>query len=648
MCGIAGIVRFERTARVEPPLIEAMADALWHRGPDEHGYYVEGNVGLASRRLSIIDRSGGRQPLWNEDESVVVVCNGEIYNYRELRSQLLARGHVLRTRSDCETLAHLYEDDGEGFVERLRGMFGFAPWDERRRKLVLGRDRLGIKPLYYHVGRDFVAFASEVKAILEVPGVPRELDPEALDLYLSLRYVPGPRTLFRGIKKLQPGHLLVWDETCLRLPRYWELPHPEVAAGSDEEHVRRFDEALEECVSSHLMSEVPLGLFLSGGLDSTAMLAVMTRLNEGRRVSTFAVGYETKSDVEEEANELSYARLAADHFGADHHELRLRPSEFRDVLPDVVWHLDEPVSDPSCIPLYFISRAAREHVTVILSGEGADEILGGYGIYGRMLGIERFHRSLGAAAARTLAPMLASVLPGPNLQRYVLMGGLPLEERYRGVSRAFLPEWKNRLLGRDGGDRRGRELLDEVFAPAAAAAAGGTALDRMLYADVKVWLPDDLLVKADKMTMAQSQELRVPFLDHRLVELAATLPQRLKRRGSVGKVALRRAMEGIVPPEILGRVKKGFPTPTSTWLRGQLRGFSRELLLDSDSACRAWFDPAAVERLVDEHERGIANRYDELFSLFIFETWHGVFLDGRFQPKRRAAVEQRRRAVAAG
>ena len=647
MCGIAGIVRFERTARVEARLLEAMTDALWHRGPDDHGYYLEGNVALGSRRLSIIDRSGGRQPLLNEDESAVVVCNGEIYNYRELASALAARGHVFRSQSDCETLVHAYEDDGERFVERLRGMFAFALWDERRRKLVLGRDRLGIKPLYYHVGRDFLAFASEVKALLEVPGVPRELDPEALDLYLSLRYVPGPRTLFRGIKKLQPGHLLVWDESCLRLPCYWDLPHATAQAGPDEDLVRRFDEALEECVGSHLMSEVPLGLFLSGGLDSTSMLAVMSRLDPGRRVSTFAVGYETETSQEETANELSFARLAAEHFRADHHEIRLRPAEFRDVLPALVWHLDEPVADPSCIPLYFISRAAREHVTVILSGEGADEILGGYGIYQRMLGLERLHRGLGAAAAGRLAPILAAFLPGQKLRHYARLGGVPLETRYRGVSRAFLPEWKDRLLGRDR-DTGSRDLLAEVFAPCFAATAGGSALDRMLHADVKVWLPDDLLVKADKMTMAHSQELRVPFLDHRLVELAASLPPRLKRRGANGKVALRRAMEGIVPAPILERVKKGFPTPTSSWLRRQLRGFSREVLLDRDSACRSWFDAAAIERLVDDHERGVAVRYDELWSLLVFETWHGVFLDDRLRPARRSEPRRRGSAAAAG
>jgi asparagine synthase (glutamine-hydrolysing) len=635
MCGIAGIVRFERGARVEPSVLEAMTDAMWHRGPDDGGFHLDGNAGLGMRRLSIIDLAFGHQPLLNEDESVVVVCNGEIYNHRDLAAELRARGHVFRTGSDCETLVHAYEEWGERFAERLRGMFGFALWDQRRRKLVLGRDRLGIKPLYYHVGREHLTFASEIKAMLAVPGVPREVDPLALDLYLSLRYVPGPRTLFRGIKKLEPGHLLVWEDDCVRLPRYWDLQTRAEATraeaeASDGELVERFAVLLESCVDSHLMSEVPLGLFLSGGLDSTAMLASMTRLVPERRVKTFAVGYETTNREEHEADELQWARLAADHFGAEHHEIRLKPSEWRDVLPRLVWHLDEPVADPACLPLYFISRAAREHVTVILSGEGADEILGGYGIYGRMLDLERVRRVMGGRAANALLPLVAAALPGQKLPHYARLGGLPLEARYRGVSRAFLPEWKARVLGRAAPARAclaSDAAVDSVFAPHFAATAGASALDRMLYADLKVWLPDDLLAKADKMTMAHSQELRVPFLDHELVELAAGLPERLKRRGDLGKIALRRAMAGVVPPAILDRVKKGFPTPISSWLRTDLRGFCRELLLGRDSACRSWFDIDAVERLVRDHESGAAVRYDELWSLLVFETWHEVFIE---------------------
>ena len=633
MCGIAGIARFERGARVEPSVLEAMTDAMFHRGPDDGGFYLDGNVGLGMRRLSIIDLATGHQPLLNEDETVALVCNGEIYNHRELSSQLRGRGHSFRTGSDCETLVHAYEEWGERFAERLRGMFGFALWDKRRRKLVLGRDRLGIKPLYYHVGREHLTFGSEIKALLAVPGVPREVDPEALELYLSLRYVPGPRTLFRGIKKLEPGCLLVWENDCVRSPQYWDLRtiadgSDDDAGASDGELVERFAAALESCVDSHLMSEVPLGLFLSGGLDSTTMLAMMKRLDPARRVKTFAVGYETTTREEREADELQWARLAADHFGAEHHEIRVKPSEWRDVLPRLVWHMDEPVADPSCVPLYFISRAAREHVTVILSGEGADEILGGYGIYGRMLELERVRRAIGGRAAGVILPLVAATLPGQKLPHYARLGGLPLEARYRGVSRAFLPDWKARVLGREMPSMLASDAaVDSVFAKYFAATSGAGALDRMLYADLKVWLPDDLLVKADKMTMAHSQELRVPFLDHELVELAAALPARLKRRGDVGKIALRRAMTGVVPSAILDRVKKGFPTPTSSWLRTDLRGFCRELLLGRDSACRSWFDIDAVERLVRDHESGAAVRYDELWSLLVFETWHGVFIE---------------------
>lgn len=658
MCGIAGILRFDRSARVEPELLQAMADALAHRGPDDEGYFVEGNVGLAHRRLSIIDLAGGSQPLYNEDRSAVVVFNGEIYNYRELTADLEARGHVFATRSDTEAIVHGYDERGTACVEDFRGMFAFALWDRRRRRLMLARDRLGIKPLYYFLGPGLLAFASEIKALLEHPEVPRELDPEALDLYLSLRYVPGPRTLFRGIRKLQPGHLLVWDERGLVDREYWDVPHP--GDGRDHDPAdsdaprRRLAALLEESVELRLISEVPLGVFLSGGLDSTAVLAMMRKIAPGGRLRTYSVGYEPAGDEEQEANEFAYARLAAESFGAEHTELRLTDDDFRDFLPDLVWHLDEPVADPACVPLYFISKKAREEITVVLSGEGADEILGGYGIYRTMLALERAHR-LGRGAGGWLAGRLggmAGLAPGSmreRLRHAMHLAALPLEERYRGVSRGFLPAAKDRLLGRgdSANGQAGRDaVLAGVFGPRFEAMAGAPPLERMLYVDLKTWLPDDLLVKADKMTMANSQELRVPFLDHRLVELAASLPPELKIRKGVGKALLRDAVAGLVPQAIVERTKKGFPVPTRSLLR-RLGGYSRELLLDRDSACRSWFDAAAVERLLDEHARGPVRRDQEIWSLLVFELWHGVFLDRRFESKPRAAARPARLAAGA-
>ena len=642
MCGIAGILCRDRTARVERPLLDAMSSALWHRGPDDEGSYLDGNVGLAHRRLSIIDLDSGRQPQFNEDRSKVIVFNGEIYNHLELRQRLESRGHRFATRSDTEAIVHCYEEHDIDCVLDLRGMFAFAIWDRTRRRLLLARDRLGIKPLYYHVGSDFVVFASEIKALLAHPRVPREIDLEGLDLYLSLRYVPGPRTIFRGISKLQPGHLLTCDEAGPRLRKYWDVPCPEPRREPLEprESLRaqeRLTELLEESVRLRLMADVPLGVFLSGGIDSTSVLGTMSRLTPGEPVRSFTVGYETAPGDAEPANEFDFARMAADRYGARHRELRLGAGDVSDVLGQVVWHLDEPVADPACVPLFLVSRLARNDVTVVLSGEGADEILGGYGIYRRMLQLDRAHAHLRAHRAPALAAagLLLPGARGERLRHVLRLARQPLHLRYRGVSRAFLPEVKGRLVGCDDPERLDRCARD-VFAEHFRAAARAEPLQQMLYVDLKTWLPDDLLVKADKMTMANAQELRVPFLDHRLVEFAATLPPALKIRGGQGKAVLRDAMASVVPDAILHRSKKGFPVPTRRLLR-ELRGFCREVLLDRSSACRSWFDRKAIEGLLEEHATGRVERDQEIWSLLVLELWHGQFVKRRYEPSRYAA-----------
>ncbi len=627
MCGIAGIVELDPSGRVSRHSLQAMADAIAHRGPDDDGFLVDGNVGLAHRRLSIIDVAGGGQPVWNEDRSVAIVFNGEIYNYAELTERLEGLGHRFATRSDTEAIVHAYEEWGEDCVDHLRGMFAFAIWDRPRRRLLLARDRLGIKPLYYYRSPRLLAFGSEIKAILELPEVPREVDPEALDLYLSLRYVPAPRTMYRGICKLEPGHLLVCENREVRVRRYWDVPTGAERGGSADPAAirRRFAELLDECVRMHLMAEVPLGVFLSGGLDSTAILAVADRIAD-RPFRTFTVGYEPTSAEAMAANEFTYARLAAESFRAEHSEVTLADADFASALPEIVWHLDEPLSDPACVPLFFVARRSREDVTVVLSGEGADEILGGYGIYRRMLDLETAYRFSGGKLGG-LVPIAARFGAGERAQHALRLAGEPLERRYRGVARSFFPDTKNRLLGRGA---RAQSLVDDLFARHFAACAGALPLDRMLYVDMKTWLPDELLMKADRMTMASSQELRVPFLDHRLVELAAQAPPELKIRGGIGKVLLREAMDGLVPGAIIERSKKGFPVPTATLLR-RLGSFGRDLLLDSRSACRGRFDIKVVEKLLAEHAGGSARFDQEIWSLLIFELWHGVFLDGRFR-----------------
>ncbi len=617
MCGICGIVNLDPSNTASPRVLEAMTARISHRGPDDYGYFRSGSVGLGHRRLSIIDLSGGRQPMFNEDETVAVVFNGEIYNYQEITAELEARGHVFKTRSDTETIVHAYEEYGDECVTRFRGMFAFALWDRVFQRLLVVRDRLGIKPLYFYRDGESLLFASEIKSLLEAPGIPREVDQEALNLYLSLRYVPGPRTMFRHISKLQPGHLMVVERGRVQIRKYWDVSYPSTTGSTADP--AEFEDLLEESVRLRMIADVPLGVFLSGGIDSSAILAMMTRLRQGEPIKTFSIGYESPDGASDNHNnEFVYARQAAQAFGADHHEFTLGALDFRDVIPQLVWHLDEPLADPSCIPLYFVSRLARRHITVVLSGEGADEILAGYGIYPKMLAVDNLRRIPGVGP---VAGRLAGQFPENRYQDILRMVAQPLAPRYRGVSRGFRPALQTRLTRQSTGSN----ALDAVYGPLFDAVSHASPLNQMLYADSKVWLPDDLLLKADKMTMANALELRVPFLDHKLVEFAAQLPVSAKLAGGMGKVLLRRIMKGVLPESILHRSKKGFPVPTMDWLRGPLKEFTRETLLASDSACGAYFDAAVVREIVEQHEAG-ADRQQELWTLLVFEHWHRAFV----------------------
>jgi asparagine synthase (glutamine-hydrolysing) len=633
MCGIAGVLYFDPARRADPARIMRMTDCIAHRGPDDSGYFVEGPVGLGHRRLSIIDLEGGKQPIGNEDDSVVIVFNGEVYNYADLTRDLQGRGHRFKTRSDTEAMVHAYEEYGDACVDHFQGMFGFAIWDRRQKRLLVARDRLGVKPIYYYVADDFVAFASEVKALFELFEIPREMDPQALELYLALRYVPGPGTMFKGIQKLQPGHRLTADAHGVHVERYWDLRFEE-REGSDAEHLERFQALFTDSVRLRMIAEVPVGVFLSGGIDSSAVLAEMAKLTDGHRVKSFAVGYRGKPAAETADNEFAYARLAAQALGAEHHEFHLTADQFRDFVPDLVYQLDEPLADPTTIPLYFLSRLAREHITVVLSGEGADEILGGYGIYQRMQLIENLHRRSPRLAAG-LASRLAPFAPNEITRRYLRFLGQPLATRYRGVSKGVAGELFAQLLP---GATWPPASVDALFDRYFGAVAHTSPLNRMLYVDTKAWLPDDLLLKADKMTMANALELRVPFLDYRLVELAAGLPQHLKIQGGVGKVLLRRAMRGVLPDAIIDRPKKGFPVPTRAWFRGPLAGFARETLLDPRSACRSHFDAKTIDRLLGQHARGEGNWEQEIWTLLVFEHWHEKFMGRTQRPHRPAAV----------
>jgi asparagine synthase (glutamine-hydrolysing) len=616
MCAICGIVSFEHGGFVDQEAVHAMASAMQHRGPDDEGFLSDGPACLGFRRLSIIDLAGGHQPMFNEDNSAAIVFNGEVYNYRDLHSDLVRAGHVFRTKSDTETILHAYEEYGDACVQRLRGMFGFAIWDRSKRSLLLARDRLGIKPIYYYSNGRWLAFASEIKALLTIPEVPREIDPEALDQYLALRYVPGERTMLRNIFRLAPGHTLTVQDGAVRIAKYWDFPDAEETQIDSRSALEQFRALLEESVRLRMRSDVPLGVFLSGGLDSTAILATMSRISGGQRIKTFSVGYAGATAEERQSSELDYARLAANRFGAEHHEHVLNAREFGDSIPGLVWHLDEPLADASCIPLHSISKLARQHITVVLSGEGADEILAGYGIYSRMQFLARFQNT----APGKLLPWMAKHGPTERLRHWASLAG----DGYRGVCRGFTAGARSELIGRERLEHSESQIAG-IFAQCFDGPAHASLLNRLLQVDGKIWLPCDLLLKADKMTMASSLELRVPFLDHKLVEFASSLPDQLKLHRRQGKLLLRQAMQGVIPDEILHRPKKGFPVPLASWLRGPLRSFVRDNLLSNDSEASALMNRGTIARMISEHESG-ADRSQELWALLMLEVWSQRFL----------------------
>ncbi len=651
MCGIAGKAVPEGHPGPSSGMLRQMGLLLQHRGPDAEGFHVEPRVGMVHRRLSILDLTGGNQPLYSEDGSVVGVVNGEIYNYQAVREFLRGRGHVFKTNSDSETVIHAYEEWGLEFPEHLRGMFAIALWDSIRTRLVLVRDRLGIKPLYYSVladgisGEESVVFGSEIKAILVDPAVEHSLNPEALDLYLALRYVPGPETILKHVKKLQPGHILTLENGRAGIRSFWDLPGAEgrdissaqmgtVTEGFDAGQMERrgedagqieqraieaFRKMLEQRVQDHLMADVPVGVLLSGGLDSTAVVAVMSRLPRNVPLFSFSVGYPSNPDEDE----LSYARLAAQVLKTEHREVILDREQATSLLGKIAWHMDEPVADPAAIPLFVLARRAREEVGVVLSGEGADEILAGYSIYQKALSMEKLRR-LGGPLLRLMGGVGSVLGLAGRYQRNFERLGLSLPDAYRGVSAVFTDR-DRRSLGH--GKVRIADVLGEHFEKV----VSSTPLSQMLYLDTKVWLPDDLLVKADKMTMAHSLELRVPFLDHLVVEFATRLPCELKIRDGVGKYLLRQAVGNMVPEQILHRKKKGFPVPVFSWLKDKngLGGLAMESLTSSLSICRDLFPVDSVRSLVERQLYGEGDAGAEVYTLMFLNAWYEQVIRGR-------------------
>jgi asparagine synthase (glutamine-hydrolysing) len=635
MCGICGKLEFDAEANVAPHLLKQMADAIVHRGPDDDGYYVSGQIGLGFRRLSIIDLSGGHQPLANEDNSIWIVFNGEIYNYQELRALLLSKGHVFKTKSDTEVIVHLYEEYGCDCLQKLRGMFGLAIWDSKKKSLFLARDRVGIKPLYYYLDEHFLSFASEMKAILVDPAVRREIDSRMIDRFLTYFYMPGPSTLLRNFFKLEPGHWLLVQDGKIQIKSYWDLDfQPTYEHLSAETLEQRVVDLLDEAVQSHMISDVPVGFLLSGGVDSTAMLSLASRKTD-KPISSFTIGFAHPGVVDERP----FARMAAERFGSKYYEITIAAQEFASFLPEYVWYMEEPVCEPASVALYYVSKLASQHVKVLISGEGGDEAFGGYHNYMYLSWVEAMKKVFGpfrGTVSRGMA-LVGEVSDSRVLKKYAPLFRADLDEHY--LSRTSSPfHYFNQTpsaiyteqMARRVDKSRSAEVTRNLFANRSA----DGPLERMLYVDTKTWLPDDLLIKADRMTMANSIELRVPFLDHKVLEFAAHLPGSQKVRGFQMKYLLKKALAKHVPMEILYRRKEGFPNPAASWLARDLKDMVADILLDSKSIARGYFRRAAVEELINRNCQSV--RYTpEVFSLVVLELWHRTFLDPHFVVSKR-------------
>lgn len=628
MCGIVGQIR-HRGGDVDREMVARMCSAIEHRGPDSRGTHFEDGVGLGIQRLRVIDLATGDQPIFNEDRSVAVLLNGEIYNFRELRNELELRGHRFSTRSDTEVIAHLYEEEGAACVDGLHGMFVLAIWDRRRRRLVLARDRAGKKPLFYAVRDGTISFASELHALLEDEAIPRDLDHQALDAYLAYRYVPAPMSAFRAIRKLPPGRILTFDERSTTVQRYWRLDFGQQRSVEDQEELlAELREHLRSAVRRRMIADVPLGAFLSGGVDSAAVVAAMAEASPAP-VKTFSIGF-----YSDRLNELPLAREVARRFGTEHHELVVEPTAI-EIIPRIVHLHGEPFADATAIPTFYLAEMARRHVTVALNGDGGDEAFGGYPRYATNLALSRLSRvptklrQAVGAGLRVVPPSERIESTRSRLRRVGATLALDPEERYlayvsdlRGLRRDLLYTDDYRGLIEDS-------ATAEVMRRPWRESSGRTVVDRMLDVDAQHYLPDDLLTKVDIATMAFSLEGRSPFLDHELMQFAAALPSALKVSGGRKKVILRRALRDWVPDEVLDAPKRGFEPPLADWLRGELHGFAREVLLGEPATGRGYFRSGYVRELLDRHRDGVEDHAQGIWSLLMFELWHREFVDRR-------------------
>jgi len=633
MCGINGIALSSKSGHsINLAGLERMRDIITHRGPDDKGIFIDGRVGLGHRRLSIVDVASGHQPMTNEDGTLHITYNGEIYNHADFRNGLEAKGHTYRTHCDTETILHLYEEYGESCVNHLRGMFAFAIWDQRRHELFIARDRLGVKPLYYtHADDGSLYFGSEIKTLIEAGAVNPEINFRALPDYLANHATSGEETLYQGVKRLMPGHTLLWRDGDIQIKRFWDVSFSKVSdeKRSEQDYIAEWGEMFRTSVRLRLMADVPLGMFLSGGIDSSAIAAVMSGMVD-EPIKTFSVAF-----AEREANELEYARIVARAFKTDHREVVVRPEDFFAALPKLVWHEDEPLAHPSSVALYFVSHLASQHVKVVLTGEGSDELLAGYGRYRKtILNIAlgaKYHDLTSAGMRKAIQGGITRLPPGSKAKQKLLRTFLTLSPDIDSIyfdNFAVFPEsMQHQLLTPEALERIGtvdpysgvRALLDQTDAK--------SLLDKLLYADIKTYL-HELLMKQDQMSMATSVESRVPFLDHKLVEFTSRLPERLKLRGGITKYILRKSMQGVLPGTILSRPKMGFPVPIGSWLRGAYSSVLDEYVLGERAMRRGFFDRNFVSMLVKRHQTGGEDHSERLWALVNFEMWLRQFFDG--------------------
>ncbi|MEZ6152009.1 MAG: asparagine synthase (glutamine-hydrolyzing) [Pirellulaceae bacterium] len=618
MCGIAGILKLDRTTAAPAEVLERMLQSIYHRGPDEDGRLFDEELAMGMRRLSIIDLADGQQPIFDESGRYAVVFNGEIYNYRELRQELIGRGHTLKTHSDTEVIVHLYEEQGPDCLEQLRGMFGIAVWDKRERKLFIARDRMGIKPLYYAIKNNSLIFGSEIKALLVHPDVDAALDLRGLSNYLSLKYIPSPGTLFEEIQSIPPGHYLIAQNGRIEIKRYWNISYAKPKQPKSEaEYIDEATELIRESVKLRLRSDVPFGAFLSGGVDSSTIVAFMAE-QMSEPVRTFSVGFG-------EGDELPYAKMVADRFGCDHHTLNITANDFIEHAETVLWHMDQPIADQATVATLMVAKLARQHVKMVLTGEGGDELFAGYARYAgeRFSPYTRWLPNWAGRIIRSGARRLPGMRRG-KLALHALTTGNEAQ-RFANWFPMFNDETKRQVLSERMSDYR--EGAADIFAHHLGECDAREPLDRMLYVDSKLWLPDFLLLRGDKLTMANSLEARIPLLDHKLVEFAARLPTKYKLHRGDRKYLLKRVAERMLPSEIIHRKKQGFPIPIDRWLRNEARPLMRDMLSQESLQHRSLFNPQFVETLMQQHESGFADNTTELWGLVSLEIWMRRMID---------------------